>query len=138
MKQFKSITSVVLALLVLLSTLSVTIEKHFCGDYLVDVSYFGNLQGCADEADAKDCDTKETIAKKGCCKDEVQHIKGQDKLSKTSKEKLNFEKQQFLVAFVVVYNNLFSETSSEEKPFLNHPPPDIFKDYQALHQVYII
>ena len=44
------IFSVTLALLVLMSTLSFTVEKHFCGDVLVDVSVFTETQKCGMES----------------------------------------------------------------------------------------
>ena len=40
-----------LALLVLFSTVSFTIEKHFCGDILVDVAVFTEVEKCAMEAE---------------------------------------------------------------------------------------
>jgi len=48
-RSFTKITSSLLALLVLLSTLSFTVESHYCGDFLVDVSYVGQADGCGME-----------------------------------------------------------------------------------------
>ena len=65
----------VMALLVLVSTLSFTVEKHFCGNTLIDVSLFS-------EADKCDMEMMEMelakITKKSCCKDVVDVIEGQD------------------------------------------------------------
>ena len=44
------IFSLSMALLVLMSTVSVTIEKHFCGDHLVDVAIFSDAEKCGMEA----------------------------------------------------------------------------------------
>ncbi len=69
-KQFvHKIFSMLLALLVLFSTVSFTIEKHFCGDVLVDVSVFAEAQKCGMEA--LEMATR-NLAKKSCCKDEVE------------------------------------------------------------------
>ncbi len=45
-------------------------------------------------------EAKASSKKKNCCKDEVQKIEGQDELQLTSFDKISFEKQQFLVAFI--------------------------------------
>ena len=78
------ISSVILAVLVLFSTFSFAIEKHYCGDFLVDVSYLGEADKCNDASDVtnKGCDSKITIKK--CCKNEVQIIDGQDEIQKVS------------------------------------------------------
>ena len=68
-----------LALMVLFSTVSFTVEKHFCGDVLVDVSVFTDVEKCAMEA-------MEMKQKKSCCKDEVDVLKGQDELKFNSFE----------------------------------------------------
>ena len=84
------IASVFLAFSVLFSTFSFTVEKHFCGEFLVDVSYFGEAKGCGMETAAKMAFKK----KKNCCKDEVFQIEGQDELQKSSSEELSFDKQK--------------------------------------------
>ena len=94
------IFSVSLALLVLFSTVSFTVEKHYCGDVLVDVSVFSEAENCGMEA-------MEKLQKKSCCKDEVDVVEGQDELKISSFEDLDFEQQQFLVAFAYSYLNGF-------------------------------
>lgn len=138
MKQFfTKISSFILAFLVFFSTLSFTVEKHFCGGFLVDISYFGNSQGCAGEGE-EDCDNPEVIAKKNCCKDEIQQIKGQDKLQKSSVEKITLQKVQFLLAFVTSYNNLFAISQKQIVPNQHYFPPEVVDDLQVLHEVFII
>ena len=58
----------------LCSTVSFTIEKHFCGDKLIDVSVFSEADKCNMEASGMKA---EGITKKPCCKDEVNMVKGQ-------------------------------------------------------------
>lgn len=137
MNVFRKISTIMLALLVLLSTFSVTIEKHFCGDYLVDVSYFGNSKGCADE-DEENCSLPAVITKKNCCKDEVQHIEGQDELRQTSIKKIKVEQQKFLLAFAFSYQNLFANLSKQIVPHQYYSPPEVVDDLQVLHEVFII
>ena len=126
-----------MAVLLLFSTFSFTVAKHYCGDFLVGVSYFGETKSCADELGEDDCDSPEVIKKKNCCKDEVEKIEGQDDL-RNSVEKFDLEKQQFVVAFITSFNELFLPKSQEKKENLHHVPPKLIKDLQVLHEVYII
>lgn len=128
---FTKISAILLAILVLFSTLSFTVEKHYCGDFLVDVSFTGKTEGCGMETNAP-------IQKKNCCKDEVQKIEGQDKLQFHKIEKISFEKQQFLTAFVISYADLFVNNESVNNLYKDFSPPDIPLDYQILYQTFLI
>ncbi|MEW4925324.1 hypothetical protein [Algibacter sp. 2305UL17-15] len=123
--------SVSLALIVLFSTVSFTIEKHFCGDTLVDVAIFTDSEKCAMEA-------LEILQKKTCCKDEINVVEGQDELKTASFEDLDFEQQQFLTAFVYSYITGFESLPKETIPHNDYSPPNLVADIQVLDQVFII
>jgi hypothetical protein len=130
---FTKISSFLLAFLVLFSTFSFTVEKHYCGDFLVDISFIGKTEACGMQM--------ETVAptkKKNCCKDEVHKIEGQDKLQFHKIEKISFEKQQFLTAFVISYADLFVNNESKNNFYKDFSPPDIRLDYQILYQTFLI
>ncbi|WP_408056949.1 HYC_CC_PP family protein [Tamlana sp. 2_MG-2023] len=126
----KGFTSI-LALLVLFSTVSFTIEKHFCGDVLVDVSVFVEADKCEMEA-------LEILQKKTCCKDEMNVVQGQDELTISSYDDLEFEQQQFLYAFTHSYIFGFESLEKHEIPHKNYAPPKLVTDIQVLDQVFII
>ena len=72
--------SMAMAVLVLISTLSVSIEKHYCGDHLVDVAIFSEAESCGMEMTDMDLSTSEdgpSISKKTCCTDVVNLLEGQ-------------------------------------------------------------
>ncbi len=125
----KSFT-VSLALLVLFSTVSFTIEKHYCGEVLVDVSVFIESEKCAME-------TQEMAMKKSCCKDEVDVVEGQDELLKTFHD-FDFEQQQFLISFVYSFINLFEGEPKKVIPHKDYSPPNLVKDIIVLDQVFLI
>lgn len=134
MKQpFTKISSLTLAFLVLFSTFSFTVEKHYCGDFLVDVSFVGKADGCGMKMDEV-----LPIKKKNCCKDEVHKVEGQDKLQLNKIEKITFEKEQFLTAFIVSYRDLFIIDKSNNNFYKDFSPPDIPLDYQVLYQTFLI
>ena len=128
---FNKVFSSVMALLVLFSTVSFTIEKHFCGDTLVDVSMFAQAEKCAMEA-------LEILQKKTCCKDEVDIVKGQDELKVSSFDDLDFQQQQFITAFIYSYFNGFESLQKKTIPHIDYSPPNLVSDIQVLDQVFII
>lgn len=123
--------SAILALLVLFSTVSFTIEKHFCGDILVDVSMFTEADKCAME-------TQDIIEKKSCCKDVVEFIEGQDELKVSSFKDIDFIQQQFFTAFACCYVNLFKGLAKQIIPHKDYSPPNLIADIQVLDQVFLI
>ncbi len=129
------IFSTILALLVLFSTVSFTIEKHFCGDVLVDISIFAEVDKCAMEAYEI---ALEKITKKSCCKDVIDVVKGQDKLKFSSFEDLDFEQQQFIAAYTASYISLFEGLPKQIIPHKDYSPPNLIIDIHVLDQVFII
>ncbi len=130
---FLKISSSLLAFLMLFSTLSFTVEKHYCGDFLVDVSFTGETEGCG-----MAMNKTAAIQKKNCCKDEVHQVEGQDELQLQDVENITFQKQQFLTAFVISYQNVFVLPRSNTKFYKDFSPPDIPLDYQVAYQSFLI
>ena len=134
MKQFfVKISSFLFALLVLFSTFSFTVEKHYCGDFLMDVSFTGNAKDCG-----MDMEAKALKKKKSCCKDEMHKVEGQDELQLTSLDKITFEKQQFLTAFFYSYQNLFFIEKPKKVFQKIFPPPETYYNYQVTYQSFLI
>jgi len=136
-KVFHKISSVCLALLVFASTLSFTIESHYCGDILVDTSVFGKVESCGMEVQQKPSSKECDITKKNCCSDKQLVVEGQDTL-KISFDKLEKGQQVFVAVFFHTYNNLF-EVSEEVIPsFNNYPLPIIVRHIYKLDEAYLI
>jgi hypothetical protein len=127
--------AVALSLLVLFSTLSVTIKKHFCGDTLVDVAIFTQAKKCGMEMQDMD---KPEIVKKSCCKDEIDIIKGQDELKTNSFDDLSSIQKQILFAYSFSYINLFEGLPKQTIPNRDYSPPKIVKDIHVLDETYLI
>jgi hypothetical protein len=128
-----NISSISLAFLVLFSTFSFTVEKHYCGDFLIDVSYFGHAKGCGMETN-----TPLKTIKKSCCKDEVQKIEGQDELQKSSVTSLEFKKHNYLISVINTPKEVFEITGSRKLFYKDFSPPDIPIDYQVFYQSFLI
>jgi hypothetical protein len=132
-KYIHKITSILMAVLVLFSTFSFTVAKHYCGDFLVAISYVGAVGTCE-----MNKDSSTTIKKSNCCTDEIDHIEGQDKLQKETSAHLSFDQQKTILSFVHSYHFLFDEIKLQ-KEFNKQPlPPDLSQDLQALYQIFLI
>ena len=83
-------------------------------------------------------DSQQTSAKKSCCKDEVDIIKGQDELKLTSLDNLKFQQQVFITSFVYSYIYPIIELKENEITFDDYPPPLIVKTIYKLDEVYLI
>jgi len=131
------ITSLFLALLVLGSTMSFSVDKHFCGDHLIDVAIFGKAAPCEmmQALDAKY--GSDTFKKMDCCKNEQTVFEGQDAL-KIQLDHLTTDQILFLKAFTHSYTYLFSETDDHTISLTSHPPPLIIEDYQVAYNQYLI
>ncbi|WP_299012566.1 hypothetical protein [uncultured Polaribacter sp.] len=127
------ITSTLLAILVLFSTFSFTVESHYCGEFLMDVSFTGNAKDCGMEMEQQ-----AITKKKNCCTDETHTFEGQDELQPNTELKFDLKKQQFFTSFLISYQQLFSDKSSENKYYKDFSPPDIPRDYQVLFQSFLI
>ena len=129
---FSKIASLFLAFTLLLSTFSFTVDKHYCGDFLVDISFVGSSKSCGMDVENEASKTDD------CCKHEIQKIEGQDELQQLPDQKITFEKQQLLISFIHSYQNLFVEIDENIDYYKDFSPPEISQDYQSLYQVYII
>ena len=136
-KSLLKIASISLAFLVLFSTLSFTVEKHYCGRFLVDVAVFSEAKGCGMEKMSHTETGESTLKKMSCCKDEVIVLEGQDELS-VSLKLLDLSQQIFIIPFEFDYIALFSYEEQNEIIFKEYSPPDLVKDIPVLHESFLI
>jgi len=127
-KALKHIVSLLMAFLVMFSTLSFTVDKHFCGGHLVDKAVFSK---------AETCGMQMSMAEDHCCTNEKISVEGQDEL-KISFDTLDFSQQLFLTTFKFVYFELFETLPKQSIPFKDYSPPLIVSDIQLNDQVFLI
>ena len=124
--------STLLAILVLFSTISFTVEKHFCGDTLIDVAIFSDTHKCGMEMN------EAVVEKKHCCKDIVEVVEGQDQLKFSSFEDLDFEQLQFVASVVNIYSCLFENLPKYIIPHKDYSPSNLVLDIQLLNDTFLI
>lgn len=126
-----------MALLLLASTTSWTVGKHYCLGHLVDIALFVPAQDCGMNMASSVEDGLVIESENSCCNDELLVIEGLDNL-KTSFEDLNDAQQIFLVAFT--HSFLYPPLLDKEQYVPNeyYPPPLLVKDIQLLDEVFLI
>jgi hypothetical protein len=123
--------SVGLALIVLCSTLSFTIEKHYCGGILVEVSMFAESVKCGMHGQA-------TFEKPPCCKDEIAVVQGQDTLQLSVLKTLKFYKYPITLASIPYFSLSVLPQLERFVCFQAHAPPTTTPNIQIRDQVFLI
>ncbi|AUC83771.1 hypothetical protein CW733_15540 [Lacinutrix sp. Bg11-31] len=121
-----------MAFVVLFSTLSFTIESHYCGTNLIDTAVFSKVKNCGMESSAA------TPIKKRCCKDEVVVVQGQDKLKLNSFDDLDINQQILFTSYVYSYISLFISLPKQVVPHKEYVPPNLIYDIQVLDETFLI
>ncbi|RLD27543.1 MAG: hypothetical protein DRI70_04430 [Bacteroidetes bacterium] len=134
---FHKIMSAMMAFVVLLSTMSFTIDRHYCGDILVDTAIFKQAKTCGMEKQQSIPTSDCSITKTDCCSDEQITFEGQNEL-KISFDSITFEQQLFISSFVYSYIDLFNELNKNVIANRDYISPLIVSNIYQLDEVYII
>jgi len=126
-----------MAFLLLASTTTWTVEKHFCMGHLVDLAFFADAEACGMAMESMNDDDLTMQQESSCCSDEVIFIDGQDDL-KMSFDNLDADQQFSLIAFTHSYTNLFNGSAQQHVANEYYPPPLLVRDIQLLDQVFLI
>jgi hypothetical protein len=126
-----------MALLVLLSTVSFTVESHYCGGILVDSSLFGHVETCGMQIQQKPSSSACKITKKDCCSDEKLIVDGQNNLN-ISIDKLSIDKQVFVTSFIYSYIKLFEGIENNVTSYDDYAPPLVIRQLYKLDETFLI
>jgi hypothetical protein len=138
MKQvFSKVMSILMAFVVLLSTMSFTINMHYCGDTLVETAVFQKAKGCGMEMQKKPSTEACVVVKKNCCKDEQLLIDGLDELQ-TQVDAISFEQQVVIASFLYIYNNLFEGLDKNVSSYGVYKPPLVIRELYKIDETYLI
>ncbi|MEH6537250.1 MAG: hypothetical protein V7719_12705 [Psychroserpens sp.] len=133
---FHKILSLLMAFVVLFSTMSFTVDMHYCGDTLVETAVFHKAKGCGMEManpSAEGC----AITKKNCCNDEQLVVDGQDELQLLV-DKISFEQHLFIASFVYTYINLFEGFDNNVSSYEEYKPPLVIRQLYKTDETYLI
>ena len=131
-RAIRNISAFLMALVVLMSTMSFTLSMHFCQGELVDTAVFQKAHACGMEMSGD-----ASMKMNGCCDDKEISIEGQDEL-KLPVSELNFDQQVFVASFVSSYIELFQHTEDRKNTYFTYPPPFIVRQIFKLDESYLI
>lgn len=133
------IQAIVMAFLVIFSTLSFSVEKHFCGTMLVDIAFFSSSDACGSEAKICEEEMSSMMNAMGdsCCTNQKLTVEGQDEL-KISFYSLDLDQQVFLKTLAYTFIYLYEDLPLKEVPLEHYSPPLLVADIQILDQVFLI
>ncbi len=138
-KTLRKIASIPMAFIVLFSTMSFSVDMHYCGDHLVDFSLYDKVDNCIMKAEmtktSSSCEVMDV--EMDCCTDVEVVVEGQDDL-KISLDQLTFDQQVFVASFVYFYINRFEGFDKDVVPFKDYAPPPLIRDVQILGQTFLI
>ncbi|WP_432280171.1 HYC_CC_PP family protein [Urechidicola vernalis] len=105
MKQtFHKILSTLMAVVVLLSTMSFTVSKHYCGDILVDTAIFEELEGCGMQMAMEETESH-SEEEKSCCINTEDFVDGEE-TEQLPIQKVSALDVFFVAAFILTYQEL--------------------------------
>lgn len=123
-----------MAVVVLCSTTSFTIDKHYCGKILVDVAINKGAKKCAMEQFLETSGNQ--ITKPSCCTDEHLVFLGQDELKKNID--LDVQIYATFPASVISKDVVFRIESQRYVPLGNHDPPERDIPLHILYESFLI
>ena len=130
MKQFmRKFSAVFLTLIMLGSTTSWMVSKHYCLGHLVEVSFFESPEGCGMGMDLDE--------EMSCCTEEIIVQDGQDQLQ-LKYESLDFSNIHYFITPQILCLILLEDIPDTESPKYIHPPPKLVRDIQLLDEVFLI
>ena len=130
------IVSLLMAFVLLFSTMSFSVNMHYCGETLMDSAIFKKAETCGMEMENPLTDSC-SISKKNCCSDEIFVVDGQDELQ-LQVEKISFEQQVFIASFVYTYINLFEGLDKNVSSFEEYKPPLVIRQLYKIDETYLI
>ena len=136
-KIFHKAMAISMAAVVLMTTLSFTIDMHYCGDSLIDFSFIRTANTCGMKKTAKVDQCTDTVSQKSCCTDHQIIIKGQDNL-KNPFEKFSCGQQVFIAAFISSSIHLLEHLDESPIRFKKYHPPFLERDILCLNQTFLI
>lgn len=135
MKTFRAISTVALAILILVSSTSFVIGMHFCMGEVQDVAFFARAEGCVMDKELPACHQP---AKKQCCDDETVVHKGDD--FKVSPVVISHAGSSFEVVApsLIAISEIIPERPLPHAEYYNYDPPLRSPDLTVRHQVFLI
>ena len=138
MKEFShKILAILMSFVVLFSTTSFAITKHFCGDTLVDTAIFAKATSCGMEIENTSSSSDCSSLSIDCCNDQQILKNAQDELQ-PSVDQITFDQKVFIASFIYSYINLFEGLDKKVSSFEEYAPPVVTNQIYKVDESYLI
>lgn len=123
--------------ILMVSTTSFSLYKHFCGDSLVEISRYVQTDECCDVEISHKPISELNFSEKDCCKSETET---NDILTFESSKSLKIVKNQlvFITAFYYSFIQPIEENITKTNYYNNFSPPKIVYNKQIQFQSFLI
>jgi len=130
-KFFKGLLSVFLVVCFLSSAVGISVYKHYCGDFLAEISLYVQSNPCADEGGEDACNKGKEM---DCCDDETEFYRLQlDSVKPTIVDlKIQFVPKKYLVLFTPQPTQLVDQVQTGFS--LKEKPTEKIPIYKRLHR----
>jgi hypothetical protein len=136
MKILRSIVSILIAGVIVVSTTSFTLSMHLCGGHVSSIALLDKAAPCAMEQ-LPPCHQK--MMKHNCCEDKELKVEGKD-LSSKIQEVIQLQHQQFswVLDLPIAYKLVFSKESLSQPSLTYYSPPLLDRDIPVFKQSFLI
>jgi hypothetical protein len=135
MKLFRTISAILLATLVLVSSTSFMVGFHICMGEVQNVSIFSKADECAMEKNLPPCHRK---MQEPCCDDETFVHEGDDFKASVEQIHIAGPALTYIEHSLVVLAEVIPSAPSARVPFHNYDPPLRSCDRTVAHQSFLI
>jgi len=140
-----------MAVLVLMTSVGISVDMHYCGGELKTVNFFGKAKSCHNEAAGIICphhakqnlvngEKGNSVKKKNCCENKLQQFQADQALAFVDADFVENEPvldSNFMIAFVDVFLKK-SVSPQLLSPNFHYQPPIILRDTYALFEVFLL
>lgn len=135
MKGFRTILSVTLALLVLVSSTSFMVGMHLCSGEIQNVALFSKAQACEKEMKMPPCHRHQTSS---CCDDETVIHEGKNFSATSSQVSIPPVSFVTIATQTVILSEIIPANYSSKAKYLNYDTPLRACDLTVAHRVFLI
>lgn len=139
-KIISKIGTILLAFTVLFSSLSMGIDKHYCGDTLFSKAIFSSAQDCVMQqvtACPGHTTTEQYVQKESCCYN-VHLVFEANDINQLALQSYTLKKQEVVVLLVNDYLFSLKQVNRYQKYYQYYSPPLIVQDIPVLIQSFLI
>lgn len=133
------ISAILMALVLVFTTMSFTVSMHYCGDRLINYSFIHSIESCGVDGImdtiSEGCD--EVLSKDSCCSYEQLLVEGQDEV-KVSWDSFSIDQQAIFNVNSYSHIPLFLGAKQRLSSFKAHAPPLIVRDIYILDQSFLL